>query len=386
MPQHVHAEPDGIAQNNATGKSLPVHKIGAIIHMLSEGQSVAKVANTLKVSRDAVYKHWRKHVNAVVAPRLNKRGRKQLFSQEQEDHILELLTSSDSNSADQVGNLLVLNNVVSSKPHKSTIIRAAQRAAKRSGSKLWVQRGKPPKGMTKATMQKRLAFALAHQNTDFSRVMFTDRKKFHFRFPGSKVAPSRWVLGSSSGSNHAVNQPNHPDCLNIYAGITKWGVTEVHVVAGSSKHTSQHTTKQGKPAKNITASEYKQVVTTTLLPGGQKLFTTQGISSWVLQQDNDLTHKAAVEQVKQWNAAKASSVQVLANWPPNSPDLNLIENVWSWVQREVDRMGCATFEEFKQAVLDKLAAVPKQHLTNLYKSMKNRLAAVVENGGGPTRW
>jgi hypothetical protein len=44
-------------------------------------------------------------------------------------------------------------------------------------------------------------------------------------------------------------------------------------------------------------------------------------------------------------------------------------------------MGCQTFEEFRQAVLDQLAAVPKQMLRNLVSSMQERLAKVIELEG-----
>ena len=86
----------------------------------------------------------------------------------------------------------------------------------------------------------------------------------------------------------------------------------------------------------------------------------------------------------EWNASKGSSVQVLPCWPPNSPNLNIIENVWSWVAAEVNKQGCATMEEFKAAVLAKLAAVPKVTLTKLYDSLKKIMARVIENGGGYT--
>jgi DNA-binding MurR/RpiR family transcriptional regulator len=47
-------------------------------------------------------------------------------------------------------------------------------------------------------------------------------------------------------------------------------------------------------------------------------------------------------------------------------------------------MGCSSFDEFKQAVLSELAAVPKQHLVNMFNSMKKRIQLVVDNEGGPT--
>jgi hypothetical protein len=90
--------------------------------------------------------------------------------------------------------------------------------------------------------------------------------------------------------------------------------------------------------------------------------------------------------VEQYNAENASSVMVVSKWPPNSPDLNLIENIWSWVQAEVDKMGCSSMEDFEAAVTAKLAAVPQQHLTHLWDSMPKRLQAVIEASGGPTKY
>ena len=44
----------------------------------------------------------------------------------------------------------------------------------------------------------------------------------------------------------------------------------------------------------------------------------------------------------------------MLEWPPHSPDLSPIENVWGIVQREVDAMGCKGFNEFELAVVQKL--------------------------------
>jgi transposase len=368
------------------GAVLSDEKIWGIVHYMREGHSVTDTARRVGCDRKAVYKWWRRHTAGEAMKPAIRSGRKRALDAAAEEHVLDMLTETDGVSADQASKHLCAEGLTPVPLHKATVINAARRAAVRTGKKLWVRRGKPPKAPTSATMQKRLAFAVEHQNTEWSHTLFTDRKKFHFRYPGSKVKPAKWVLGSAKGSCAAVNQPNHPQCLNIYAGISKHGVTAVHVVAGSSKHTTQHTNKQGKQARNITSSEYKEVLQKTLLPEGKRLFSAQGTSTWTLQQDNDPTHKCAAEQIKQWNHAKGSSVLLLQSWPPNSPDLNLIENVWSWVQRQVDSKGCQTFEEFKQAVISTMAAVPKQHLVNMFDGMKNRLQAVVDCGGDLTKY
>jgi len=369
-------------------KPISEHDRWAIVHHLREGSSIRATAKRLKLPHSTVHKWWQRFKSTDNVQPLPKAGRKRIFDEIAEQRAFELLTSMDTSNAHSVGSQLKVEGFIANLVHRTTVVRAARRAAQHSGEKLWCQRGKPPKAMTEATKQKRLQFAKANLGREWAHVLFTDRKKFHFRYPGSRVQPYRWVKGRASSTNMAVHQPNHAQTLNLYAGISKYGVTAAHVVTGSSKHTSAYTNKQGKVAKNITTSEYKEVINKTFLPQGSRLFSTQGISTWTLQQDNDPTHKCAGDLVAAWNTSKGSSVKLMSPWPPNSPDLNLIENVWAWVQVKVDSMGCSNFEEFKQAVISTLAAVPKEHLTRLYASMGKRLAEVVENGGGPpsTRW
>ena len=115
------------------------------------------------------------------------------------------------------------------------------------------------------------------------------------------------------------------------------------LVAGTTKHKSEHKTQHGKPARSITKSEYKEVLQNTLLHEGTKLFKKACISEWFMQQDNDPCHNVASQIVQDWNVANRSNVQVLLDWPPSSPDLNIIENVWALVQRQVNSSGCKDF-------------------------------------------
>lgn len=357
-----------------------------LVFTMQQCLNVTHTAEIVGCSRGTVAKWWGVYETTGGVTTATPRATNRQLSEEGDRAALSMLTSGKGSNAQEVAQRLKQEGYVSRVLHKSTVIRAARRAAVAQGKKLWVQKGKPPKLMTQATMEKRLAFAIAHRNTNWATVLFTDRKKFLFRYPGSEVQPYLWTLGSASSSRRAVWQPNRPLALNLYGGISKYGVTKPHVVTGSSKHTSTHTNQKGQPARNITAGEYREVLTTTLLPEGKKLFSTAGVSSWTFQQDNDPTHRSASQVVTQWGNSKGSNVAVLPNWPPNSPDLNLIENLWGWVQQEVDKMGCITFDEFEAAVKSKLAAVSKKHLTNVWRSMPKRLAAVIKAGGGPTKY
>ena len=48
-------------------------------------------------------------------------------------------------------------------------------------------------------------------------------------------------------------------------------------MAGTSQHTTAYKNKKGVQAKHITSQEYAAMLEQTLLPGGTKLFTQQGI-------------------------------------------------------------------------------------------------------------
>ena len=70
---------------------------------------------------------------------------------------------------------------------------------------------------------------------------------------GVAVKSCEWVR---VGSQRTAPQVNHASCYNVYAGITRYGVTSMCTVAGTTKHTSCYTNKKGQPSKNITNHEY----------------------------------------------------------------------------------------------------------------------------------
>lgn len=353
--------------------------------------NISKTAQQCNVSRKcvrSVISRLGAKSNGAHAPATQaRRGRKPALSDEAADAAFKMLTDQKTGGAQSVARALQMQGIVLGQVHKTTLIRHARRAASAAGQKLVVRRGPPPKGLTKATMEKRLDFARANVSRNWKPVMFTDRKKFYFRYPGTSVSLVRWELESRATQvDPGVYQPNKPQAVNIYAGITPFGVSSARIVAGTSCHKSDFTNKQGKQASNITQNEYQAVLADTLLPEGRRLFSTHGISCWVLQQDNDPAHKVAGPAVAEWNQRHGSAVSLLQNWPPNSPDLNLIENVWAWVQARVDQKGCQNFSEFKAEVLQQLSKVPQSMIDKLYASMRGRLVSVIESDGGKIKY
>ena len=79
-------------------------------------------------------------------------------------------------------------------------------------------------------------------------------------------------------------------------------------------------------------------------------------------------------------------------WPPNSPDLNLIENVWMLLKRRLRKRFSRIEQkphseaELFQAAQEEWAEIPQDVIDNLIDSMPERLQAVLDADGGHTKW
>ena len=303
-----------------------------VLFMKESGGNARLAAAKTPCNIKLVHRWWRRYCATGSVSDAPRSGRPPLISTSGCTQALRRLVKAESNGSADVAQQLAAAGITSKVVHKTTVIRAARRAARRQGKNLVAKKGPPPKGLRPATKAKRIAFAKANKKRDWRVVMFTDRKRFYLKYPGSKVKPVRWVLDGEEGDD--VFQPTNPLCVNVYAGITPHGLTKMHVVAGTSNHKTEHKTKKEQAARNITKSEYKQVLQDTLLPEGTQLFKSACISKWWLQQDNDTSHGVAAQVVNAWNGGTGATVELLPSWPPSSPDLNIIENVWAYVQQK----------------------------------------------------
>ena len=361
----------------------PVEKRWEAVFAWKATKSIKKAARQVGLSPKAARLWVRRYDETGSVGHLPKKGRPSLMSAQAKSAAFEMLVGGEFQGAAGVAVELQRRGVTPRKVSKATVLRAAKAEGIVRDQPLVALRGQPAKRLTKDTKAKRLAFALANKTTCWKKVMFTDRKRFLFSYPGQRVSRVQWGV---KGARRQAAAVNHPQCLNVYAGITKWGVTRVHVVAGSSKHKTTFRNKKGQLAKNITGSEYFNVVSDTFLSHGTALFSSQGFGSWVLQQDNDPSHRVAAGAIQLWNAKRGSSIGLLPSWPPNSPDLNPIENLWGYVGARVQARGVTSFDAFKQAVIHELGAVPTSVLHNLFNSMPKRIAQVIELEGDKTKY
>ena len=355
-----------------------------IIHTWKKLGNTSQVARQLGLRLRVVQRWVQRYKETGSVERLPRTGRPPLLDAAAGQAAVELLLSEEQGSASKAAQALKEAGAVPQLVHRETLARHAKAAAKAQGKPITFVRGLPAKQLGVHTKQQRVDFARRNKNRNWKLVMFTDRKKFLFYYPGASVKPAKWVR---RGTQYTAPKVNRALGVNLYAGITRYGVTKCHLVAGTAKLKSTHTNKKGEVGKNITASEYREVLEHTLLPQGNRIFSAKGESVWYLQQDNDPTHKrAASEVLESYNNKHGTSIQLLQGWPPNSPDLSPIENVWGIVQAKVNERGCKSFAEFQQAVLDEFQSEAPKHVVKLYASMKHRMAECLAAGGDKIRY
>ena len=104
------------------------------------------------------------------------------------------------------------------------------------------------------------------------------------------------------------------------------------------------------------------------------------VPAWAFVQDNASSHTAKI--VQDWiNENEVNSVV----WPANSPDLNIIENVWAYVQDKLYEVQeeIASPDETWQRTQEIWNNIPLTYIENLYLDLPIRIRELKKNKGGP---
>ena len=81
-----------------------------------------------------------------------------------------------------------------------------------------------------------------------------------------------------------------------------------------------------------------------------------------------------------------TNICLLSDWPSQSPGLNPLENLWSILKKNVSRGNPTNKDELWNLTLQKWNKISNDVIHSLYRSMPQRLAAVIKSKGGPCKY
>ena len=101
----------------------------------------------------------------------------------------------------------------------------------------------------------------------------------------------------------------------------------------------------------------------------------------ILQEDNAPPHRSRVADAAQ------DGIRVLL-WPAQSPDLNPIKTIWNLVKRILKRREPrpSSLQVLERYVEEACADIPLEEYRALIESMPDRIQAIIDNRGEPTKF
>jgi hypothetical protein len=215
--------------------------------------------------------------------------------------------------------------------------------------------------LTGNDLRRRLAFANGYKHwtvQQWERVIFSDEKKWSLGQHGQQ-----WVQrprGEAYNPDYTVTKNENPTL------VTLWGCFAAHEIG-------QAEIFEG----DMNGQKYCSLLEANLKPTFKKFFPQGEVGEqWYFQQDNDPSHTSS--RARQW--FHCNGVTVL-DFPPWSPDLNPIENVWSQLVRAVDTHNARDEAELEAAIQKEWESIDADYLTTLVHSMPKRLQMVIDNNG-----
>jgi transposase len=206
-------------------------------------------------------------------------------------------------------------------------------------------------------IQRRLSFAEGYANwttADWDRVIFSDET--HIEVYGRSRVWVQRPSGAAFDPDYMVERVPHSERVSLWGCFCGRGVGQAEIFVGE-----------------FNAKRYVDILQHNLLQTALHFYPNE---HWWFQQDNAPQHTADLS--RRWFHNHGVS---LLDFPPYSPDLNPIENLWSILKGRIEKRLARTTDEIERVLKEEWEALDKELLTSLAHSMPTRCAAVIANHG-----
>ena len=86
------------------------------------------------------------------------------------------------------------------------------------------------------------------------------------------------------------------------------------------------------------------------------------------------------------NEMAEEGVLELMTWPPQSPDMNIIEHIWDYLDRKKVEHAPRNADDRFEVLQREWHNIPQDFITNLYESIPRRISAVIKAKGEHSRY
>ena len=132
---------------------------------------------------------------------------------------------------------------------------------------------------------------------------------------------------------------------------------------------------------NINSAKYIDILDKTLWPFFVWYFEEKNSCSWMTMRLTEPTLQKIIK-IK-------TKLQNSMEWPAQSPDLNIIENIWLYMQRELQKSVVnigATKNDLLREIQSVWRNIELNYIRNLYQSIPDRLDNVMKMRGHLTKY
>lgn len=223
---------------------------------------------------------------------------------------------------------------------------------------------RPP--MNAGHREKRVKWARTYQKSDFSKVVWSDEMRV------TLDGPDGWARG------WIINGHEPPVRLRRQqggGGLMVWAAIFKDQLIGPFKIPD---------GVKINSENYCQFLNDNFLKKWYNKKSTSMKKTIIFMHDNAPSH--ASKYTTSWLASKGFKGDRLMVWPPASPDLNPIENLWAMLKRKVYSQGhqYTSLTTLWDAVVAAAAEITPEEIKNLTTSVDRRLWSVIVKKGGYT--
>ena len=150
-------------------------------------------------------------------------------------------------------------------------------------------------------------------------------------------------------------------------------------------------TEKSGPRGGVTSADYVSALKDHFLPAFRRHQQRYPSTKFLLIQDGCRIHTTdeALEAIRSWGLEALNRKE----WPPHSPDLNVIENLWGFAKHAVNKelagdlsASAAAKQNLESGILEMWRGHPQPLVNKLVASFLRRLREVVRLKGKYTKY